>query len=873
MNAKEKFLNNIKEYDFLEKSELIRAIPLNDEDNLSSWINVFLNSEETKELFDLERCYISPYKDQCIDNITYVFALFYNNHIYSLKEDVYKLYFYILNTFNNKTDLYKNELLTYNTIKLLLSYLELMNKKESFDFLKEYVGKNNYSLDFTYYFNRELRIEKLNKTALFKYLSLYFKCVKNINNSEDLYNDIFFLNFSEKLINNYPLEVFKCSYKYLKKLKIEDSYFMYKELNEDIGNKEHLSYKRVEDIFLKWIFKSFKNINDNNGLINLYDEIIKNNEEIDYSISLYLINLKFNLLKKYLFNNNIYKKDIYYSEVYSIIMNNLNNIENDDKEELFVFIDSIAFNDENITKYAKLSIYKLLKSVINDSIDSKISTLENSGLNTLNLPNPEKLSREYRNYNFNGVNIRFSHSKPKNEFENVDLKEIKKELDFIKRDHFYYTFIKKYKDGVLDKAKEDLNYLSNCGFYFLKYFSYEYFKEENKSFEILYKLTTEINKIDYIDLKEKNDILENLAFYISRTDTLKDEKKIDDLYQIYFNILKTYDETYFKIYFLEIIEDSSLVNVNNIPDSIFELLLNIIDIKHNYINELFSFINTRFKNKVTSIVYKTMIIMYLCKTYYINKKWVVDNMNNIFSYEKIYGKIHYSYFSYNFIDDEDFYIELNKKKFLLKLLNSEELNMYRYNFTTRLYYKFIFDSYNQDILNTILEAKDGTKFLSSFIKSLSKSNINANNGLNLKQFLNTIDKEKIKVPTKLINNLIKLSVVCSFCDSEIENLVDILIKNRYELKYINSLDDYFDSDYVRIDKKENYLLSICNNMIDLTDRNIGYLIQIIEKVPITKKEEFIKAFNNNYQLNGKQKRALIHSLNDNNNSFKKECII
>lgn len=268
--------------------------------------------------------------------------------------------------FEKEEGLFSNKPLVWTLIKSILSDSRFLSAKGSISFLEKCSQRKESDLDWIAYadIDNSKTILKADKQAKKRIVKMIVRKRIESDKYEDYDFERFFCYFGKELTKEIPDYVFDICFKELKKVVNKSKLSHYNIMGdcfEQYANKQDTSLSSEDDI-IRWLLISIPSISDEKAIAT-FNSCIKSRHLFNRRLSIYLANIRFNILRDSFFSNlELFSSMPYYAELYSLVSNNTNFFSEKELNHLYHFISSCSFDSKHSLRdiACKADLCKLL---------------------------------------------------------------------------------------------------------------------------------------------------------------------------------------------------------------------------------------------------------------------------------------------------------------------------------------------------------------------------------------------------------------------------------------------------------------------------------------------------------------------------------
>lgn len=721
--------------------------------------------------------------------------------------------------FGKESTLFSNKQLVWTLFKCILSDSNLLKAKESIGFLEKSSRQKEDDLNWITYVDIDN-----NKTILTADIQSKKKIVKMIVKARmesDKYNDYnferFFHSCGIKLAEEIPDYVFDVCFKELKK-EVNDSKCSHYNLMGDCFEKyakNQDNYLSNEDDIIRWLLVSIPYITEEK-LIDTFNSGIKSKHLFEKRLSLYLSNVRFNLLHDSFFSHLESLSSIsYYAELYSLISSNVKSFSEKELDHLYNFISACTFDSNHPLKdiACKADLCNLLAERNPKFVQFRLAILS-------------KLSKE-------DTQALSSYAEPLERSKLIRIGPVQ----IIGKDD-------KLLDNILNDSKENFIHICNN----LKETQKDYDALEitiTSSFQAIYEKLG-LSSLDFetilslpvffqnsfidsfvkdptITIKRKLDLFNFFASDSSKQDLINKAFAVLNSLYLYLrecNIpAKEKEEFVNTLLGFKPLYDSNnwLFNKGDRTQSIFStkpffpmsMLLQFIDINQ------WDIVKPRLEDKLskenTNTIAKAISIFNLNKLLVLDSKWVEDNLAIIFDNIVQNRNLSFDLFSCSASLVPYFVLSLAKNNILVPLLDSEEFSQNSIFYLAHLLVGIIQKNLSSDLKSFIFQAK---YLPESFYYLIKETN---NNFLqkHIHEIISLLGESVPHIKKECTDLVLLLLQTCSL----FKNLKSILISyasdlstNGFSADYVKEIVNEFEKDTFTNQEKIKISSAISNSI-------------------------------------------------------------
>jgi NAD-dependent SIR2 family protein deacetylase len=693
-------LNKFKnEYFFLDTAQKTYCLEtISNAKSSKAWVKkIILDKELRKEVFSLKQLVPGEIKEGKMTAGLPFPGLSLLVRVDCFSEETKDFYFKIIkkiiNAYAKNNNLFSNQIAYKSFLKILFQQPEFLLIDNINAFFKKFIELSpepDIWMLFSCYDNKVLELLPENHAWTFfklmiETLQKYKRVTYEFTEFFKTYSNFYTESYSAEIINMLiPLE----SESFNEHRFYYETFETCMNQNSDLA-KEHTYLK-------KWLGLSIAGLNSESSE-NVYKELKSSKDVFSTLASLYLANTHFERLRDLVLNDlKDYTTDkIYFSEIYSLIKNNVNYIHDQSINNVVIFIDNINYGSEYQTVFCKLDLIQLLKYSFpnNNYIAKKFNEL-NKFLVDNQLEEAYKNVKPYdrsKSFYISTSWDRLENSKLKSKVLSLELDEFVNYLKGLSKsvNNFEIYELSNYFDDLVDKFSlfndEIIQRLHGAPNEFL-----DFMQARVNKLDINYKSKFElIKKIENLkESVESNASMLNSLYFLVMQENQTDSKTNDAI----FEYLKTIE-----------IDNKDFPFTNN--DNIFsnETFLKYSVMIHACSTNNSTYLFNQFDTSLTEDNYylKAAIVSQIHFLWNIDKTWVKDNIISIFNNNC--NKRNLSY--YAFIFSQCYEVEFVKCIFdngiLSNLLNSNEFKDVAWKYAYLLLGNFIYKNHDSDIVKLI----------------------------------------------------------------------------------------------------------------------------------------------------------------------------
>ena len=779
--------------------------------------------------------------------------------------------------FGKESTLFSNKQLVWTLFKCILSDSNLLKAKESIGFLEKSSRQKEDDLNWITYVDIDN-----NKTILMADIQSKKKIVKMIvkeRMKSDKYNDYnferFFHSCGIKLAEEIPDYVFDVCFKELKK-EVNDSKCSHYNLMGDCFEKyakNRDNYLSNEDDIIRWLLVSIPYITEEK-LFDAFNSGIKSKHLFEKRLSLYLSNIRFNLLHDSFFSHLESLSSInYYAELYSLISRNVKSFSEKELNHLYNFISSCTFDSNHPLKdiACKADLCNLLAErnpkfvQFRLAILSKLSKEDTQALSSY--AEPLERSKQVR---IGPVQIIGPDDKlldnilndSKENFIHIcsNLKETQKDYDALE-----LTITSSFQ-AIYEKlglSSLDFETILSLPVFFQNSFIDSFVKDPTitikRKLDLFHFFARDNSKQNLIN--EAFAVLNSLYFYLREYNIPAKEK--EELVNTLLGFKPLYDSNNW--FFNKRNRTQSMLSTK--PFLPMSMLLQFIDINQwDIVKSLFE---DKLSKENTNTIAKAISIFNLNKLLVLDSKWVEDNLAIIFDNIVQNRNLSFDLFSCSASLFPSFVLSLAKNNILVPLLDSEEFSQNSIFYLAHLLVGIIQKNLSSDLKSFIFQAKYLPESFYYLIKETNDNFLQKH----IHEIISLLGASVPHIKKECSYLVLLLLQTCSL----FKNLKDILISyasalsaNGFSADYVKEIVNEFEKDtfsnqekikislFISINIKQCYLYY--DDIIRLFDtidwsnskEQFDQLLIKYRKIEPDLASELLEAFKKKYQVNRNQ---------------------
>lgn len=687
------------EYFFLDTAQKTYCLEtISNAKNSKAWVKkIILDNKLRKEVFSVEQLVPAEIKEgKMTAGLPFPgLSLLVRVDCFSeaTKDFYFKMIKKIINAYAKDKNLFSNQFAYKSFLKLLFQHHEFLSIDNINTFFKKFIelsSEPDIWMLFSYYDNKVLQL--LPKNHALTFFKLMIETLEKYKRVSYEFTE-FFKTYSNFFTESCSVEIIDMLIP-LESKSFNEHRFSYETFERCMNQNFDLADGHV--YLKKWLGLSIAGLNSESSE-NIYKKLKSSKDVFSILASLYLANTHFERLRDLVLNDlKGYTTDkIYFSEIYSLIKNNVNNIDDQSINKVLIFIDNINFGSEYQTVFCKLDLIQLLKYSFPNSeyIAKKFNEL-NKFLIDNQLEETYKNVKPYdrsKSFYISTSWDRLENSKLKTKVLSMQLDEFVNYLKDLSKsiNNFEIYELSNYFDDLVDKFNlfndEIIHRLHGAPNVFLDF------------------MQTRVNKLD-IDYGRKFELLKQIE---SSKESI--ESRTSMLNSLYFLVMQenetdssTNDAIFEYLKNIEI-QNKDFCFANN--DSIFsnETFLKYTVMIHTCSENNFTYLFKLFDTLLTenNCYLKAAIASQIHYLWNIDKEWVKENIISIFNNNC--GNHNLSF--YAFIFSQCYEVEFVKCIFdngiLENLLNSNEFKDVAWKYAYLLLGNFVYKNHDKDIVKLI----------------------------------------------------------------------------------------------------------------------------------------------------------------------------
>lgn len=694
--------------------------------------SLVLNPKLSKKIFDSKTIVGDNIANKMLSDVLFPgLSLLANIDVFSSKTKSFFVRFIkeLINEYFNNKELFLSLIVCKNFLKLIFTRKEFIKNKELrkfiFTFLDLFVINSpepDIWMLFASFKNNSLTI-KSQKIAE-SILNLVVKTLSKLNNIITYDFIQFFNSYSDFYCSRYRIVVIK---KFLSKA---EELFPSHYYSRDVVSVEIEKKNDREDAYsfvIKWLSKAIINLNSDET-IKLFNKLILSQNKLKILLAIYTANVHFCILRKHFFDNlKLLDEKIYFSEIYSLLQNNVSSLTIEEVNQIVSFTEKINFNSQLLSFICKFHTLNILPK---------------------NFPNDTNLLEKINNLNSQIVSCY-----GKGLESQIDPLDMSKDIYIsTKRDR---VDNKKLKDKFLEMSFDDfIQYLKGFDPSTSEYEMYEIsniFDEIQLKFDLYNpKVLSSLNGLPNVFY----DIMENhighsklrLSAKFDLLKTIEQHKTTQKsnntfLSSLYFEISNVrYIESNLCKSIFEYVKDIKIdlstgkndrynESQNLVSNSCFlKYSILIMTCKSDYFEKLISIINVESKeniNYVNAAISSKVHILWK-----LNSCWVITNIKSIFNHTIEEKNLSFYAFAFSQFHEAGFIECLFNANLLEPLLSSKDFDNVGWQYAYFILCNYLYLGKNKNALKIISKTSyyhNSFSLLLSYIKSTNKYKFNNKN--------------------------------------------------------------------------------------------------------------------------------------------------
>lgn len=625
----------------------------------------------------------------------------------------------------NEKELFNNKQLIYTLLKIIFCDERFLNLKDSVWFLSNCFQDDKSESWMAYSaIDSNKNLLKTNTKTKKKLIKLAVTDRMKSDKYMDYHFEAFFHSFGNDLAKELPDYVFNLCFNSVKKEVNKEKFSRYNIMGdcfEMYANKEGPSLSNEDDI-IRWMLLSIPSLT-NDKLVTIFNSCVNSTHLFEKRLSIYLCNLHFESMRNLFFEHlTSFSSMPYYSEVYSLVFNNVSLFNESELGRLYAFVSSASFDSKHLLvdvacKADFCTLLEKRKPVFAQLKIGLLSKLDKDELNQLpslrkpldrsklayigpieTIEKDDKILKDILNNSqddFLNLCINLDKTKP-----NFDVNEV--------------TIIDNFKDIYTKLNLSSLDYESvskfpisilNC---FISSLASDAKVSLERKLKILNSLINDSTKSDQVFY-----FLESLyLFYLNKNINKEDCDRILEVLSN-FNALFSSSNWIFN----ESSEYQSIFSVQVFYP--LSLLLSLLD--ENNWNKFKSFFEKRLSDDKTSTMAKAIVIYNLNKLLVIDPDWVESKIDTLFDNIIQGHNLSFYLFSYSCPLNSQFVMSLASKNILVPLLNSNEFSQNSYIYLEHLLVRIIQQVLPKNLKQYIYQAKSLSDSLYFLLKEVQPS--------------------------------------------------------------------------------------------------------------------------------------------------------
>ena len=638
---------------------------------------------------------------------------------------------------HNIKKIFSDQIIIFDILQLLFSNVEFLLLESVDNFLEKYINESPNPDNWMIAVTQNNILKLLPKEKLGQFFELLLKTFKKTTNISysflsfyEAYSSIFCQHMPKQIIDK--LISLACDSFYIHQY----DYDIYENLIT--SKSENLDY---HNYLKKWIAKSILYL-DSKDSIDIFNKFYNSNDIFKKLTAIYTVNVHFDDLCRVFFSSLSFFSDdkIYFSEIYSLIKNNINNIDESLLNPILDFIDHINYSNTNVSVFCKYDLIKMLAHIYSDNprvdktlyeLNFKIKT--NNLMDQYNSIKPEDRSKIIRYYQ---------------DFEDKEYSDFKRKIMSID----FQEFIGLLKSYSNDKSNYKVSYLIN------------FIDELIDKFNLFDATSIEKIKGSPINFLEalqgracdKKISIENKIDLIIKIEECKevDNSKLSLLSNLYSIVIsenhidnEVKNRVFEHVKSIEITSEMPTSSRSNLQNNdIFSndaflknsiLILTCTNENKKYLlNELNNLIKA--KNKFCLAAMASTIEL----LWKLDEKFTRNNLRNIFDYSCNQYNLSYNAFSLSRFCDSEFVECLSKRRILKRLITSNEAKDFAQAYVALIMINFIHAKQSDKVIDIILETDYYMRSLSTLLNYVDRNNRCLLNETYFKRLLELITEKK-----------------------------------------------------------------------------------------------------------------------------------